>query len=234
MIEVSRVAKRFGKVTALQDINCRIQSGERLAFVGSNGSGKTTLLRSLCGLLRFEGRITIAGFDVAQSPERALRHVAYIPQVAPPLEASVAEVILAHARLRQLAPAAVSARAERLGLSVSGVERVRFRDLSGGMRQKLLAAMALASDTSVLVCDEPTANLDASARAAFFEQLAALPPERVVILCSHRSEEVEGFVQRVLHFADGRLVRDTSPPREPLAEPDRLAPHAACMGELAS
>jgi ABC-2 type transport system ATP-binding protein len=208
LIEISQVSKRFGKVVALREVSCRIGAGERVAFVGSNGSGKTTLLRSLLGLLRVDGQIRIAGIDVARQPELALRQVAYIPQVAPPLDASVAEVVRAHASLRQITPAAVVARAERLGLSVASVEKLRFRDLSGGMRQKLLAALALASEACVLVCDEPTANLDAAARAAFFQQLAALPAERVVILCSHRAEEVEGFVGRVLEFAEGRLVRD--------------------------
>lgn len=210
MIEILQVSKRFGKVAALRDVSCHIGAGERVAFVGSNGSGKTTLLRSLLGLLRVEGQIRIAGLDVAKQPELALRRVAYIPQVAPPLDASVAEVVRAHASLRQIARASVVARAELLGLSVPHVDKLRFRDLSGGMRQKLLAALALASEADVLVCDEPTANLDAAARAAFFGQVASLPEARVVILCSHRAEEVEGVVARVLEFSEGRLIRDAA------------------------
>lgn len=212
MIEISKVSKTFGKVSALREVSCRIEPGERVAFIGSNGSGKTTLLRSLLGLLRVQGRIRIAGIDVGRQPELALKNVAYIPQVAPPLDASVAEVIRAHESLREIAPGRVAARAQLLGLEVTEVARLRFRDLSGGMRQKLLAALALASAAPVLVCDEPTANLDAGARASFFEQLSALPREQIVILCSHRSEEVENLVERVLEFAEGSLVRDTKKP----------------------
>lgn len=209
MIDVQGVSKKFGPVVALRDVTVRINGGERIAFVGSNGSGKTTLLRSILGLLRVEGRIQINGIDVATSPEVALRHVAYVPQVAPPLDASVAEVVRAHASLRQLEPMQIADRAGRLGLDLAAVKKSRFRDLSGGMRQKLLAALALATGASILVCDEPTANLDASARTAFFEELASLPPSQVVILCSHRPEEVRGFVDRVLEFGDGRLVSDS-------------------------
>jgi ABC-type multidrug transport system ATPase subunit len=81
------------------------------------------------------------------------------------------------------------------------------------MKQKLLAAMALATEAPVLVCDEPTANLDGEARAAFFEQLAERPSSGIVVLCSHRIEEVQKLVGRVVELGDGRIVRDA-----PLAE----------------
>ena len=208
MIEAIRVSKRFGKVSALSGIDLHVAAGERIAFVGSNGSGKTTLLRALLGLLRIEGCIRIRGVDVAKSPEVALRSIAYIPQVAPPLDAAVVEVVLAHASLRGIAPDSVTERARSLGLDLRQVAQLRFRDLSGGMRQKLLAALALATPAPILVCDEPTANLDASARAAFFSAIAALPAENVVVLCSHRAEEVQSSVGRIIEFAEGRIAHD--------------------------
>ena len=208
MITMARITKRFGRVTALDDVTLSIRSGEKVAFVGSNGSGKTTLLRALLGLVRFDGRITVAGADVAREPEVALRSVAYIPQIAPPIEAPVAEVVRAAAALRGIAEERTWCRALHLGLDVDLARKKRFRDLSGGMKQKLLAAMALAADAPVLVCDEPTANLDGKARAAFFELLAERPRASVVVLCSHRVEEVRALVDRVVELADGRLVRD--------------------------
>jgi ABC-2 type transport system ATP-binding protein len=208
MIEIERVSKQFGKVAALRDVSLRIARGERVAFVGSNGSGKTTLLRAALGLLRVTGRVTIGGVDVATQPELALRHVAYIPQISPPLEAPVREVVVAHAALRGLPQSHIVDAAGRLGLSLATVGGTRFRDLSGGMRQKLLAAMALSTDAEVLVCDEPTANLDAGARAAFFTQLAERPSGHIVILCSHREEEVQKYVDRVVELRDGGLARD--------------------------
>lgn len=208
MIRVLHVSKSFGVVRALDDVCLQIEPGERVGFVGSNGSGKTTLLRAILGLVRVEGLVTVGGVNVAQEPELALRSVAYIPQVAPPIEAPVREVVRAVAALRRIDVRRVHERAERLGLALDGSLGTRFRDLSGGMKQKLLAALALAAETQVLVCDEPTANLDRAARASFFEQAAGRSKDAVTVLCSHRVEEIDRLVDRVVEMDSGRVVRD--------------------------
>lgn len=208
IVTATKVSKRFGAVIALDDVSLTLEKGERVAFVGTNGSGKTTFIRALLGLLRVEGKITLYGADIAKEPEVALRSVAYIPQIAPPIDAPVSEVVRALAALRRRSPEETFERARRLGLSPDACRHKRMRDLSGGMKQKLLAAMALASGASMLVCDEPTANLDAEARAAFFAQLAEDAAFDAVLLCSHRVEEVRATVDRVVEMADGRVVRD--------------------------
>jgi ABC-type multidrug transport system ATPase subunit len=208
MIAVERVTKRFGRVVALDGVTLAIGSGERVAFVGANGSGKTTLLRALLGLVRVEGRVKIGGVDVAREPEVALRSVAYIPQIAPPIDAPVREVVRAHAALRGKTEEPTWERVQRLGLDPAAARDKRFSDLSGGMKQKLLAAMALATEAPVLVCDEPTANLDGEARSSFFDQLAERPKSSIVVLCSHRIEEVRQLVRRVVELGDGKIVRD--------------------------
>lgn len=208
MIDVCHVSKSFGVVRALDDVCLRIDPGERVGFVGANGSGKTTLLRAMLGLVRVEGHVMLGGIDVARQPDLALRVVAYIPQVAPPIEAPVREVVRAIAALRGIDDGAVLTRARRLGLDLDAAGATRFRDLSGGMRQKLLAALALAIDAQVLVCDEPTANLDRSARGAFFEQVAARSKNAITVLCSHRVEEIEQLVDRVIEMDAGRVARD--------------------------
>lgn len=210
MITIAQVKKSFDAVTALDGVSLGIEAGERVAFVGANGSGKTTLLRAMLGLLRFDGKITIAGSDVSREPEVAMRSVAYIPQIAPPIDAPVSEVVRACAALRGSRVEAIAERADRLGLSVGSVAKKRFRDLSGGMKQKLLAAIALAAETPILVCDEPTANLDGPARAAFFAELELRPATGIVVLCSHRIEEVRQIVGRVVELGEGKVVRDAS------------------------
>jgi len=210
VIRVFEVSKRFGRVQALDRVSTQIKRGERVAIVGTNGSGKTTLLRALVGLVAVEGRVEIDGVDVARSPDRALAQVAYAPQIAPPLDAPVDELVRLQGALRGIARSAVVERACRLGLDLDSVRNTRFRDLSGGMKQKVLAALALSADAPVLICDEPTANLDAHARAAFFAQVEERGRDAIVVLCSHRVDEVRHLVDRVIELREGKVVRDAS------------------------
>jgi ABC-2 type transport system ATP-binding protein len=223
MIAVEHVCKRFSRVQALTDVSLTIERGARVALVGSNGSGKTTLLRAMLGLLRVEGRVLIDGVDVATSPERALVNVAYVPQIAPPLDAPAAELVRASASIRGIAVADVVARARVLGLDLEAIATTRLRDLSGGMKQKLLAAMALATKAPILVCDEPTANLDGAAREAFFAEVDARPEGSITILCSHREEEVQRLVDRVVELRDGRIVNDAAFETSRGAQPNAAA-----------
>lgn len=207
-IQIEGVSRRFGAVRALCEVSLRIAPGERVAFVGANGSGKTTLLRAVVGLVRVEGRVTIGGVDVAKDPARALAEVAYVPQIAPPLESPVDEVVRAICALRGIGRAEVAAATAELGVSLDAIGRSRVRDLSGGTKQKLMAALALATPARVLICDEPTANLDAAARAAFFAAIDRRPKDGILLLCSHRADEVRRLVDRVVELREGRLVAD--------------------------
>jgi ABC-2 type transport system ATP-binding protein len=209
-VKLVHVSKSFGKLVALDHVCLDVGAGERVAFVGPNGSGKTTLLRARLGLVRVEGCVLVDGVDVAKAPEIALRSVAHIPQIAPPLDAPLGDVLEAWSALRRRPVDAVRARASRMGLDLERWTRARFRDLSGGMKQKVLASMALAAEARVLVCDEPTANLDEEARASFFDQERELPAQTVVVLCSHRVDEVRSLVKRVVELRDGRVARDGS------------------------
>jgi ABC-type multidrug transport system ATPase subunit len=208
MIEMVDVGKSFRRLRALSGVSLRIGAGERVGFVGANGSGKSTLLRALVGLLRCEGRITVDGIDVARAPERALHKVAYMPQIAPPIDAPVRELVRAVAALRGLPLARIEALADHLGLPLHAIAGSRFAELSGGTKQKLLGALALASAAPVLVCDEPTANLDARARAAFFATVEGRAADSVLILCSHRVDEIRDHVDRVVELREGRVVAD--------------------------
>jgi ABC-2 type transport system ATP-binding protein len=227
VIEIAGVSKRFGELVALSDVSLSIAPGERLAFVGPNGSGKTTLLRALLGLVRTTGRISIDGVDVASDPARALAMVAYIPQVSPPVEAPVKDVVRAIAELRGIDARRIAERCQALGLSLERCAGARFAHLSGGMKQKLLAALAPSAETPIVVCDEPTANLDIEARQVFFDELRRGPPERVVILCSHRSDELSSVAERIVEFREGRIERDvripTTKPVAPATSPWRAA-----------
>ncbi len=207
-LELRDLRRRFGRVEALRGVSCRIEAGRRVAVVGPNGSGKSTLNRCVLGLLRFEGEIRLGGRSVGEDPVAVARRVAYVPQIAPNLAAPAGELVRAVARVRGRDVASVARVAARLDLSLGEVEHRPFRGLSGGMKQKLLIALAFASGADLLVLDEPTGSLDAHSRARFFELFSELAGGATVLLCSHRLEEVRQLVDQVLVLSDGRLVHD--------------------------
>ena len=203
-IRLAGIAKQFGKVTALRELDLELPASAKVALIGPNGSGKTTLIRALLGLVHHAGEVWIDGAPVDR-PQLAPR-VAYVPQIAPQLAASCADLVRVICEQRGHAVAEVRAIAERLALSLDDVARRPFRSLSGGSRQKLLIALALAARPELLILDEPTASLDAEARGRFFELQRELAGDATLILCSHRLEEIRSLVDHVVALDDGRLV----------------------------
>lgn len=207
-IDLMGVSKRFGRVAALDDLTIGIERGRRVALIGPNGSGKSTLTRVLMGVLSFEGEILLDGRDARRERAVLARDLAYVPQVAPQLGASVDEVIRSVCAIRRIDGGAVRDLAGRLGLDAAAAGRKPFRALSGGMKQKLLIALALAPEASLLILDEPTASLDAAARQVFYELVAERAAGATVLLCSHRLEEVRHLVDHVIGLHAGRIAYD--------------------------
>jgi ABC-2 type transport system ATP-binding protein len=207
-IEARGVRKRFGRVLALDGVSFEVAAGRRVALVGPNGSGKSTLNRVLMGLVACEGEIRLDGRSPFRERIAIARRMAYVPQIAPQIAAPVGELLDALARVRGIEPKAIARMAEALDLDVRAIARRPFRGLSGGMKQKLLIALAFASGASLLLLDEPTGSLDARARERFFELFAALPSETTLLLCSHRLDEIRPLVDHVLLLQEGRLAYD--------------------------
>lgn len=207
-LELRGVGKRFGKQQALVGVDLVVEHGERVALVGPNGSGKSTLLRIVMGLLTCDGVVMLDGVSPFEHRSKVAHKLAYVPQVAPQLGATVDEVIRSVVTLRELDPAKVEQWATRLGLVMPEIRGKAFRALSGGMKQKMLIALAFSSGASLLILDEPTASLDAVAREQFVEMLDEVAADATVILCSHRPEEVQKLVSRVIELGDGRVVRN--------------------------
>lgn len=207
-IELSGVRKRFGAAEVLRGIDLVVPAGRRVALIGPNGSGKSTLLRSLLGLVACEGEVRLDGRSPFEDRVEVARRLAYVPQVAPQLGAPVRDVVDLVARTRELDPAAIYRVAARLELDVAALRGRPFRALSGGMKQKLLIALALASPASLLVMDEPTASLDAGARERFFLLCEELAPDRTLLLCSHRLEELRHLSEHVVSLEEGRVAYD--------------------------
>ncbi len=222
-VELKDVRKRFGRTEVLKGVDLLIPPGRRVALVGPNGSGKSTLLRAMMGLLEVSGEVLLDGRSPFEERVEIARRLAYVPQVAPQLSATVAEVVGLVTLTRGLSGEEVDALAQRFELDLAQVRHRAFRDLSGGMKQKLLLALALAAKPSLLVMDEPTASLDTRSRERLFELCGAargvLPSDVTLVLCSHRLEELHGLVEHVVELADGK-VRFDGPLPGYLAAPD--------------
>lgn len=205
-VELANVRKRFDRTEALKGVDLVIPAGRRVALVGPNGSGKSTLIRTLLGLLACDGDVRLDGLSPFADRVRIAQKLAYVPQVAPQVSATVSELVTLVARTRQLDPARIVDLARRLDLDVPSLMGRPFRHLSGGMRQKLLIALAFAAPATLLVLDEPTASLDAAARERFFRLFDEVAPDATLLLCSHRLEEMRHLATHVVEMNDGRVA----------------------------
>ncbi len=207
-IELQHVVKTFGPSVALDDIDLVVEPGERVALIGPNGSGKSTLIRVLMGMLRADGEVRVGSWSPFTQREALAEHVAYVPQIAPQVAVPVGQLVDTVSHLRGVAPEQVVDICLALDFDAASHAHKPFRDLSGGMKQKLLIALALAAQPRLLVMDEPSASLDADARRQFFELCADLDPQTTLVLCSHRLEEVRHLIDRIVALEDGHLVSD--------------------------
>ncbi|MGE5515664.1 MAG: ABC transporter ATP-binding protein [Bacteroidota bacterium] len=208
MITFSNVQKTFRKARVLDGINLEIVKGERIALVGSNGAGKTTLIRCLLGEYTHDGAVLVDGLAPRDNRATVLARIGFVPQIPPPLKMPVGELIGFAASVCKSDPKRMVRVIEELGLDFDRIRRLPFVKLSGGMKQKTLIGVALGRPSDVLIMDEPAANLDPEARHIFFRLLAERKDDSVMLITSHRLDEVASLVNRVIEMDMGRVVLD--------------------------
>ena len=215
MIEVQNLTKRYGRVTAVDDISFRVERGEILGFLGPNGAGKTTTMRVLTGYMpATEGTATVAGYDVFRQPIEAKRRTGYLPET-PPLypDMSVIEYLAFVAKIKGVPSADQRQRVRTV------MERTRVSDmanrlcskLSKGYKQRVGLAQALIHNPDVLILDEPTAGLDPKQIIETRELIKELAGDHTIILSTHILPEVSQTCQRVVIINKGRVVAIDTP-----------------------
>ena len=215
MIEVQHLTKRYGPVTAVDDVSFRVEKGEILGFLGPNGAGKTTTMRILTGYMPpTDGKAVVAGYDVQETPIEAKRLTGYLPET-PPLypDMTVADYLDFCARIKGVP------RGERRARVKSSMERTRIADvgrrhcgkLSKGYRQRVGLAQALLHNPQVLILDEPTAGLDPKQIIETRQLIKDLGGDHTVILSTHILPEVSQTCHRVVIINRGRVVAVDSP-----------------------
>ena len=209
MIEIKNVSKKFGDQFVLKDIDLNIADGEQVLFVGQNGAGKSSLMRTILGeYIPTSGSVAIDGFDSFKQRSRALRGISFVPQTPPPLKLSLNELIYFAERTADASRADIVKFCDEMELDLSSNLNKPFHKLSGGMKQKFLIALAFGRASKAMIFDEPTANLDPSARERFKTLLHNHAKDKSLIFISHRLDEVEGLVKRMICMDLGRIVDD--------------------------
>ena len=210
LVATDQLTKRYGTFAALDGCSLGVREGEVFGLLGPNGAGKTTLLRLLLGfIVPTSGSARIAGFDCRSESLAVRASTAYLPGEARLFRRMSGHSVLDFfAGLRWECRRAEAARvAERLDLDC----RRQVARMSTGMRQKLALAVVLATDAALVILDEPTANLDPTARAEVLELVReARAAGRTVIFSSHVLSEVEETCDRVAILRRGRLVHEQS------------------------
>jgi len=215
VIEVQHLTKRYGRVTAVDDVTFRVERGEIVGFLGPNGAGKTTTMRVITGYMPpTEGRVVVAGFDVFEQPIDAKRRTGYLPET-PPLypDMTVREYLTFVARIKGVPSGERRARVDRV-MARTAVTDMRDRlcgKLSKGYRQRVGLAQAILHNPDVLVLDEPTAGLDPKQINETRQLIHELAGDHTIILSTHILPEVAQTCQRVVIINKGRVVAVDTP-----------------------
>lgn len=221
MLEIKSLRAGYGKKTVLENVSLSLERGGFLAVVGENGCGKTTLLKAVLGTVRREGEITVDGesLDILSIKERAKR-ISYLSQGRPVPDMTVLELVR-HARFCRLDfPHSYSktdtdkAKEVIMRLDLGEYTDVSMSMLSGGTRQRVYIAAALAQESYYLLLDEPTSYLDAPHRVGLMKLLRSVAGDgRGVLAVLHDIDLAMRYADRVAVMKDGRVICVDTPER---------------------
>jgi len=214
-IKTQALTKRYGRLTAVQDLSFTIEAGDVLGFLGPNGAGKSTTMKMLTGFLApTSGTASINGHDIVTDSLAARRCIGYLPEGAPAYGEMTARHFLAFiARARGFSGdevKRVSGRAmERLNLQ--GVAEQPIETLSKGFKRRVGLAQAILHNPEVLILDEPTDGLDPNQKHEVRALIREMSADKIIVISTHVLEEVHALCNRAIIIADGRLLVDDSP-----------------------
>ena len=209
-IEIRGLTKRYGNLTAVDDLNLRVEQGELFALLGVNGAGKSTTVKMLsCVTQPTRGEAFIGGFSVTKQSTQVKDMIGVSPQeTAVARKLTVRENLAFMCGVHGLTKAQTDQRinwvVEQMGLEA--ILHKRAGKLSGGWQRRVSIAMALISQPSVLFLDEPTLGLDVIARSQLWETIRAMKGKVTMVLTTHYMEEAQALSDRIGIMKDGKLL----------------------------
>ena len=210
ILDIRNLAKTYkGGTTALDDVDLEIRKGEIFALLGPNGAGKTTLIGAVCGLLRpTGGTIAAFGLDVARHWREVRRRIGLVPQELSFDMFARVDHSVEFSRGMFGRPRSDTRIEEVLrSLSLWDKRKAKIRELSGGMKRRVMIAKALSHDPDLLFLDEPTAGVDVELRRDMWRQIGALRDAgTTIILTTHYIEEAQEMADRVGVINKGKLL----------------------------
>jgi ABC-2 type transport system ATP-binding protein len=215
-VQVKHLQKKYGSVSAVNDISFTVQTGEIFGLLGPNGAGKTTTIRCLCTLAKPDGgELWVDGVDVLAQPRQARRRLGYVAQeVAIDKILTGRELLQLQASLYHLPKTSAQSRIEQL-LSILGLEAYadqKTGTYSGGLRKRLDLAAGLLHQPAVLILDEPSVGLDIESRFILWEFLRQLRSAgTTVLITSHYLEEIDALADRLAIIDQGRVIAEGTP-----------------------
>jgi lipooligosaccharide transport system ATP-binding protein len=216
LIEAENLTKKFGDLTAVNNINFKVYKGEIFGFLGPNGAGKTTTMKMLhCVSPLTAGRLTVAGMDVTEQAREIKQMIGVAPQednLDP--DFTVFHNLMVYARYFDIPKEEAQKRAEELLRFVQLEEKrgVIIDQLSAGMKRRLILARALINEPQILILDEPTTGLDPQGRHLIWDKIRSLQKQEVtIVLTTHYMEEAAQLCDRTLIIDNGKVIEEGRP-----------------------
>jgi lipooligosaccharide transport system ATP-binding protein len=216
LVNAKNLTKKFGDLTAVNNIDFEIFKGENFGFLGPNGAGKTTIMKMIQGVSPLtDGKLTLAGMDITEHARKIKGIVGVAPQednLDP--DFTVFQNLTVYARYFDIPKEKARTRADEL-LKFMQLEEKRdvvMTALSGGMRRRLILARALMNDPQILILDEPTTGLDPQARHLIWTKIRNLKKQGVtVILTTHYMDEAAQLCDRIIIMDQGKIIEKGEP-----------------------
>lgn len=223
MIEIRHLTKRFGLITAVDDVSLSVDTGEVLGFLGPNGAGKSTTMKMVAGFLEpTSGTASVCGHEVLEDPVAVKRSLGYLPEGAPTYGDMTPLSYLGFvAQIRGFDGAEKRRRIDAVvdKVALEEVLKQPIETLSKGFKRRVGLAQAMIHDPPVLIMDEPTDGLDPNQKRHVRGLIRDMAKNKAIVISTHILEEVEAVCTRAVIIARGKIRAD--------ARPDALRARAA-------